>query len=218
VSAGRDARGGDPGGHQGAASVGADDEPRRLGSDGPAAVTHDHTDRSAGAVTGKVDHGGAETESRSRLLGGVHQYRVQNRAARCVQGIDAGVRLQRDRHDVAAVVERHPPDRRHAGRHHPIEQAPAPQLEDAAAHERVGGQGVRAAAGAIDDQHPQAGAGEQEGGRRAGDACADDDGVPAAIGARPAAGGALRGDVESPRCRSARVPDRPDGGTGISGC
>ena len=35
--------------------------------------------------------------------------------------LDAGVRLQRDRHDVAAVVERHPPDRRRAGRRHPVE-------------------------------------------------------------------------------------------------
>jgi hypothetical protein len=53
------------------------------------------------------------------------------------------------------------------------------QLQDSAAHEGVRGQGVRAAASSFDDEHPQAGAGEQQGRRCAGYPAADDDYIPA---------------------------------------
>ena len=130
-----------------------------------------------------------EADPCAGLLGGVDQQGVEDGTTRRVERVHAGGRLQHDRHRFVAVVERHPPHRRRAACRHPVQQAPAPQLQDAAAHERMGGQGVRAAAGAVHDQHPQAGPGEQQGGRRACDARADDDGVPAGVGAAAGGGG-----------------------------
>ena len=108
-----------------------------------------------------------------------------------------------------AVVERHPPYRRRAGRHDAVQQAPAPQLQHAAAHQRVRRHGVRAAAGPVDDQHPQAGAGEQQRGRGAGDAGTDDDGVPRRIGARRA-GGWLGADVSPSHAGDVTNPAFPE--------
>ena len=51
------------------------------------------------------------------------------------------------------------------------------ELQDAATHEGVGRQRVGAVRAAVDDQHGQAGAGEQHCCRRAGGAGTDDDDV-----------------------------------------
>ena len=53
------------------------------------------------------------------------------------------------------------------------------QLQDSAAHEGMSGQGVRAAACPLDDEHTQAGASEQKCRRCAGCSAADDDHIPA---------------------------------------
>ncbi len=52
------------------------------------------------------------------------------------------------------------------------------QLQDSAAHEGMSRHGVRAAARPLDDEHPQAAAGEQQGRRCAGYSAADDDHIP----------------------------------------
>jgi hypothetical protein len=52
------------------------------------------------------------------------------------------------------------------------------QLEDSAAHQGMGGYGVRAAARAFDDQHPKASASEQQSRRGAGYSAANDDHIP----------------------------------------
>ena len=150
--------------------------------------------------------------SRAGVLGGVDE---QRRRGRCGAG-RTGHRPRRTASArpawIRAVVERHPAHRRRAGRRHPVQQSPAPQLQDAAAHQRMGGQRVRAAAGAVHDEHPQTGAGEQQRGRGAGDARADDDGVPAGRPRRRPAGGERRPE------RSCRVSSRRAGrGRGPAG-
>ena len=58
-----------------------------------------------------------------------------------------------------------------------VEEAPAVELDDAAAHQGVGGERVGAVAAAVDDEHVEAGAGQEQGGGGAGGAGADDDDV-----------------------------------------
>ena len=61
--------------------------------------------------------------------------------------------LDRDRHLVVGVRERGAPHRGGAGGDDLVEQPPAVELDHAAAHQRVGGQGVGAVAAAVDDEH-----------------------------------------------------------------
>ena len=76
-----------------------------------------------------------------------------------------------------AVGERRATDRRGAGVDDTVEETPAVELEDAAAHQGVGREGVGAVAGAVDDEDAQPVAGEEHGGGGAGGAGADDDSV-----------------------------------------
>jgi hypothetical protein len=55
------------------------------------------------------------------------------------------------------------------------------QLQDSAAHQGMGGHGVRAASRPLDDEHPHAGASEQQGRRGTAHPAADDEHIPAAI-------------------------------------
>ena len=86
--------------------------------------------------------GSRGSRRRRTALGGVDEQGVEDGATRRVQRIHAGGRLSATGR-APPVVERHPAHRRRAGRG-PGPAAPAPQLEDATAHQRVGGQGVRA--------------------------------------------------------------------------
>ncbi len=81
---------------------------------------------------------------------------------------------------VVGVAERRATDGRGAGVDDAVEEPPPVQLQDAAAHEGVGGRGVGPVAAAVDDEHVQAGAGEQHRGGGTGGAGADDDDVVAA--------------------------------------
>ena len=64
------------------------------------------------------------------------------------------------------------------------------ELEDAAADEGVGGEGVGAVPGAVDDEDAQPVAGEEHGGGGTGGAGADDDSV---VGGRLAVHGRMSG-------------------------
>ena len=75
------------------------------------------------------------------------------------------------------VVEDGAADRRRPGRDQLGKHAPPGQLEDAGAHQRVGGDGVRAGPRAFEHHDSKAGPGQQQGGRGAGDPAADDDDV-----------------------------------------
>ena len=184
IDVGRGMAAGDDGGrtnlpgHQRAAPVSPYEEPRALGPGRAEVVTHDDTDHPPGAISSHVGHDQSEAEARAGLLRGGDQQSVKDGSPGSVEGIHPGVRLQRDGHGVMAIVERDPADRRRAGGGYPIQQAPAVQLQDSAAHQGVGGQCVRAAARSFDDQHTHAGAGEQQGRRGASHSAADDDHIP----------------------------------------
>ena len=101
-------------------------------------VTYDDTDHPAGAISSHVGHDQSEAEARAGLLRGGDQQSVKDGPPRTVEGVHPGVGLQRDGHGVMPIVERHPADRRRAGGGYPIQQAPAVQLQDSAAHQGVG--------------------------------------------------------------------------------
>ena len=135
----------------------------------------------------QVGHRQAEVELRAGFLGCIREEGVEDGTTWRVEGVHAGVRLQRDRRRLRAVVEGDAAYRWRAGRRDPVNQPPAPQLQHPATHECMGRQRVGAAAGPIHDQHLQAGAGEEQRRGGAGDPGAHDDRVPAAVRARPAA-------------------------------
>ena len=113
-----------------------------------------------------------------RLLGGLDEDPVEHGASRRVEGIHPGARADRDLHLVAvAVVEDGARDRWRAGAISPVQQAPARELEHAGAHQPVVETVSTPTAGSLDDGDPDAGPGQQQGGRRPGHAPADHDDV-----------------------------------------
>ena len=129
------------------------------------------------AVAADVGDGDAVADVGTGGDGGVDEDRVEHGAPRRVERVDAVRGFDRDGDLVVGVVEGGAPDGRGAGVDDAVEQPPAVELEDAAAHQGVGREGVGAVAAAVDDEDGQAGAGEQHGGGGAGGAGADDDDV-----------------------------------------
>jgi hypothetical protein len=136
----------------------------------------DAEDPAIGAVH-QVRHRDPEAKGGAGLGGGVHQDGVEDGAARGVEGVDAAGALDRHGHLLGAVVEGGLADRGRPGRHDPVEQAPAVELDHATAHEGMGGERVAPVGGAVEDEHPQARAGQEQGGGGAAAAGADDDDV-----------------------------------------
>ena len=165
-------------GYQRGAAVSSHDEPCAFSPRRAAVVTHDDTDNPPSAISSHVGHRQSEAEPHVGLLGGPDQQSVKDSSPGSIEGIHSGVRLQRDGHRVMAIVKGDPADRWCAGGGYPIQQTPTVQLQDSATHEGMSGQGVRAAARPLDDQHPYAGASEQQGRRGAGHPAADDDHIP----------------------------------------
>ena len=168
----------DRGRDAGADAVGAD-HPRGLPGDAAPLVAADDAVDPAVLVAGTSGDRHAVAERGAGGSGGVDEDRVEHGAPRRVQRVDAVGRLDGHRDLVVGVAERRRAHGRRARGDDGVEQAPAVELHDAGAHERVGGEGVRAVAALVDDEDVEAGAGEEQGGRRAGGAGADDDDVVA---------------------------------------
>jgi hypothetical protein len=134
------------------------------------------------AVTVEVGHGDAEPHLGAGGGGRVDQDRVEHGAARRVQGVHAVGRLDGDRHDGIGVAERGAAHLGRARRDDLVEQAPPVQLQHAAAHQGVRGEGVGTVAAAVDEEHAQPGAGQQVGGGRPRGTGADDNDVVAGVG------------------------------------
>jgi len=150
----------------------------------------------------KRSHGHLGKHVDPGLRGGVEEQPVEQIAARCVEGIDAGSRAYRHTRDAAVgVVERRAADRRCAGRDDPIKQPPAGQLQDTGAHERVRGHGVGSGPGPVDERDPSSSSPEQQRGGRTRDPAADDNDVVAVhdVGAAFAAGSVGTSGAARPR-------------------
>ena len=87
----------------------------------------------------------------------VHQGAIEQGTARRIQRLHTVCRADRDRHLFVAIVERGLAHRRRPHFLQVRQYAPAVQLQHAAAHQRVRGDGVRAVAGAVDDEYPKSG-------------------------------------------------------------
>jgi hypothetical protein len=134
------------------------------------------------AVTVEIGHGDAEPHLGVGGGGRVDQDRVEHGAPRRVQGVHAKRRLDGDRHDGIGVAERGAAHRGRARRDDLVEQAPSGQLQHAAAHQGVRGEGVGTVAAAVDEEDAQPGAGQQVGGGRPRSTGADDNDVVAGVG------------------------------------
>ncbi len=156
---------------------------RRAGPQRPA-VGSPTENAGDGAVVVSLDigDGDAETDVDTLSSGSVDEDRVEDGAAGRVEGVDAVGRLEGDWHDLVGVPERGASYGRCCGGDDLVEQAPASELQHAAAHEGVSGQGVGSVAAAVDEEDAQAVAGEEVCGGGAGRAGADDDDVVGGVG------------------------------------
>jgi DNA-binding CsgD family transcriptional regulator len=163
--------------HLRADPVRADDEPCADPPRAPVRVaTVDPADAPV-VVAHQIGDGERMADVDAGIGGGISEYRIEHGAARRVQGVDATTRLDRDGDLLTGVAERGAPDRRGAGGDHTVQHAPPVELQHTGAHERVGRERVGAVCRAVDDDHVEAGPGEQHRGRRAGGAGADDQDV-----------------------------------------
>ena len=158
-------------------AIGPDDEAGTRLEPVPVGRPGAHTGHPPAAVTGDVGDGGPEAELGAGLTRGVDEDRIEHGPSRRVQGVDTGGRLDVDGDGLAGVAERGPPDRRRSGGDDLVEEAPARELQHAGAHQAVRRQCVGAVVATVDDEHVEAGTGEEECRRRARGAGADDDDV-----------------------------------------
>ena len=140
-------------------------------------VAPDDAGHSPGTVAAQAGDGHAEPGLDAGVPGRVDQDRVEYGAARGVESIDPGLRLDRHVDAVLAVVEDAAPHRRGARGRHPVQQSPSGQLQDPAAQQGVGRERVGAVAAAVDHQHPQTSPSQEHGGRRPGGPGSNDDDV-----------------------------------------
>ena len=169
-------------GHAGAQPVGADDEPGVELERGASCVQGGHADHPA-TIVAEAGHGDAEADGRSRGLSGVGDDGVQHASAGSDQGVHAGVLLDRARHRLTPDVEGHLADRGGAAGEHPIEQAPAGKLDDAATRDGVRRQRVARELGALQHDHVVAHPCQEQRGGAPRRTCPDHDDVMAAVGA-----------------------------------
>ncbi len=146
-------------------AVGAD---HQSGADigGGRSAPHRRAGHPAVGVAQHVVQGGAVADLGARLGGGGGQHRVEQRAPRRIERVDAVLRSDVDHDLLGAVDEPGLPNRRRAGE--TVEQAPPVEQHHRTAHQRVGRKRVGAGGVALDHQHPRAGPGEQERGGGAG--------------------------------------------------
>ena len=131
---------------------------------------------------------------RARGGGRVDQDAVQEQPPRRIERLDSRGGAQRDLDRLAVgIVERRAPDRRSSRGDQAREQAPPGQLQHAGSHQAVGREGVAAVGAAVDQGHPGAGPGQQQGRRCPGDATTDDDDVEVAHRAQPVVTSMLTG-------------------------
>ena len=104
---------------------------------------------------------------RTRCTCLVDEQRVEHGAARRVECADAVPCLDREVEHLIAIVKRRRAYRRRAGSFEPIDQAPAFELQDPAAHQRVGRERIATVGPTIDRQHTQSASREQHRGRGA---------------------------------------------------
>ena len=129
------------------------------------------------AVAEQTGDGHAEAHLGAGSRRGVDEHRVEHGAARRVERVDAGARLDGYVDAVLGRSGTRGPHRRRAGGDDPVEQAPAGKLQHAAAHQGVGREGVGAVAAAVDHEDTQARAGPAASRWRLRRAGADDDDV-----------------------------------------
>ena len=126
-------------------------------------------------VSNEIDGIQAVDDLGARVARRIAQQSIEERTARCVEGVDAIPGLDDDLDRLAVVMEVRRVNRRSTCGLHVAEHAPAVKLEHAAPHQRVGRERVAARPIPIDREHLQPGAREQHGRRSSGAAGADDD-------------------------------------------
>jgi hypothetical protein len=158
------------------APVGADDEPGVLAHRPAAALVAAHAGDAPVLLEQLVDR-----EALAHLgagpAGGVDEDLIEDRPARAVERVDTVVDGEAAVEHGGTGVEAHLARGGRAGRDHVIEQAPAREPGDPRELNLVGGERVAREGGAVDDEHVEAAAGEEHGGRGPGDPGADDDDV-----------------------------------------
>ena len=134
------------------------------------------------AIVGDPADRRPEADLRASGRRGVDQDRVEHGAPRRVEGVDAVRGLDRHRQVVVGVREPGAPHGGRTGGDDRVEKSPPVELDDAAAHERVGGEGVGAVAAAVQHEHVESGPGEEHRGGGTGGASTDDDHIVAGVG------------------------------------
>jgi hypothetical protein len=172
-------------GERGADRAG-DPRPQAVRADDPAGV---ELDRGAGAIMAghphhpadpippHAGHGDAGAHLGAGAFRGGDQDGVQHVAARRHDQVDSWLLLDHPAHGLATGMEGDLPDGRGAAVQDLVEQAPAAELDDAAAGDRVGRHRVARERRLVNHRHVVSEAGQQHGGGRSGDPCADDDHV-----------------------------------------
>ncbi len=159
------------------AAVGADD---RRGPDvvgGAVAVDDRRADDAASVVTVQAGETSAEAHLGTGRDGGLGQHPIEHGAARGVERRNPVLVGNGDLERVVAIDERGATDRRRVRRDNRRQHAPAVQLDDGPAHQRVGGQRVAAGEPRVDHQDPGALSGEAQRGGGTGATGADDEHV-----------------------------------------
>ncbi len=174
--------GADPPGGARAQAVGADDEARAQRADPAVPGADPDPADPAGVVADQAGDAGAGPHVRAGLGRGGHEQPVERGPARRDQQVHPGPLLHRQRPLLAADRERDLTDRRRPGREHPVQQAPAGELDDSAAGDRVGGQGVARQQRPLEHGDVVPPGGQQPGGGGAGAPGTHDHDVVVAVG------------------------------------
>ena len=164
-----------------------------------------HTGDATVVRADQIDELRFEDDRCAGLLRGIDKYRVNDRPAGGVEAINVVLRFDLHREDVVAVVKRRRSDDRRTSRFDCLEDAPARELDNAGAHEGVGGDRVTPVATPVDGEHTKTSPREQERGGRAGATGADNDDVKIdgwfsdgiILAGRPTVKSSQRGDMSS---------------------
>jgi hypothetical protein len=141
-----------------------------------------HPHHPAPPVPLHTGHGDARAHVGAGAFRGGGQDRVQHVPPGRDEDVDPGLVLDRPADRLGAGGERHLPDGGGAAVEDLVQQAPAAQLDDAAAGQRMGGHGVAREGRLVHDHHVVPETSEQQGGGRSGDSSAHDhDVVTAAV-------------------------------------
>ena len=164
-------------GDEGVGAVSADHEAGADARRPTSTVGADHTAGPPVRAAQELADGEPEVDGGAGGGRSVGEQRIEHGPAGGVQRVDAVLRTDVDDGRPAGEVERGAPHGRGAGGADPLQQSPAMELDDRAAHEGVGRQRVAALPGPVDDDDVETGPGQQHRRRRARGAGADDDDV-----------------------------------------